>query len=295
MHHLITGGSGFIGSALCRGLVADGHRVTVLTRDVARAKSRVPAGVALVEELDVAAAVDVVVNLAGENLSGGRWNAARKRAFVDSRIGMTRRVVGWIAAQEPRPRVLVSGSAIGWYGARGDEELGEDAAPGADFAARMTLDWEAEACKAEALGLRVCRIRTGIVLAAHGGALKQMLLPFRLGLGGPMGGGRQWMSWIALDDEVALIRWLIDNQAAAGAYNGTAPAPVRNAGFAKALGRALHRPAVLRAPAFALQLLLGEMSGLVLTGQRVLPRHALAQGFTFRYPELAGALAHALA
>jgi uncharacterized protein len=294
MHYLITGGSGFIGSALCRSLVADGHRVTVPTRNAARAKRRLPGDVALIGNLDAAVDVDAIVNLAGENLSSGRWTAARKREIVASRIGTTQRLLAWIGAQSRRPRVLVSGSAIGWYGARGDADLGEDADPGADFAAHLCRDWESEACKAEALGMRVCRVRTGIVLGRGGGALKQMLLPFRLGLGGPMGDGRQWMSWIALADEVALIRWLIDNDAASGAYNGTAPAPVRNAEFAGTLGRALHRPAVLRAPAFALKLLLGEMSDLVLTGQRVLPRRALAEGFTFRHPDLTSALAATL-
>jgi uncharacterized protein (TIGR01777 family) len=289
VHYLITGGSGFIGSALSRSLVTDGHRVSVLTRNGARARAHLPAAAVCVEQLDGLAAVDAVVNLAGENLTSGRWNAARKREFRESRIGTTRRLLDWMNASSPRPRVLVSGSAVGGYGARGDVALDEQAAPGDDFAAQLCRDWEAEACKAQALGVRVCRVRTGTVLGP-GGALARMLLPFRLGLGGRLGSGRQWFSWIARDDLVALIRFLVDHAAADGAYNGTAPTPVTNAQFTRALGACLHRPAVLPAPAFALRLLLGEMAGMLLSGQRVIPAHALADGFVFRYPDLPAAL-----
>ena len=290
MHYLITGGSGFIGSALCRSLAADGHRITVLTRDIARAKRRVPAGVLPIDRLDFARDVDAIVNLAGENLAGGRWSAARKREFLASRIGTTKRLLDWIGRQERAPAVLVSGSAVGWYGPRGDEELDENARIGSDFSAHLCRDWEAEARKAEALGVRVCLLRTGIVLDRDGGALKQMLLPFRCGLGGPMGHGRQWMSWIARSDLVALIRWLVDNAAASGAWNATAPTPVTNGEFAATLARALHRPCVLRTPAFALKLLFGEMADLLLTGQRVIPARASAAGFAFNHPQLAPAL-----
>jgi len=291
MHYLITGGSGYIGSALCRSLIADGHRVTVLTRDITRARQRVPDAVFLIDRLDFAQGVEAVVNLAGENLASGRWTAARKHEFVASRIGMTKHLLDWIDRQDSAPAVLVSGSAIGWYGATGDEELDEDADLGNDFSAHLCRDWEAEAIKAEALGVRVCRVRTGIVLGADGGALKQMLLPFRLGIGGRMGSGRQWMSWVAREDIVALIRWLVDNGAARGAYNGTAPAPVTNAEFARTLGAALHRPALLPTPAFALKILFGEMADILLTGQRVVPTRAIAEGFKFKHPDLAPALA----
>ena len=294
MHILITGGTGLIGAALCRDLLAHGQRVSVLTRNAGRAKARFPSGVGVFEQLDAAGQADAVVNLAGENLSAGRWTARRKREFVDSRIGMTQRLVAWMAAQPQRPRVLVSGSAIGWYGPRDDQMLGEDAAPGDDFSARLCRMWEEEAGKAEALGVRVCCIRTGIVLAAEDGALRQMLLPFRLGLGGPMGSGRQWMSWIARDDLVALIVWLIDNPEARGAFNGTAPEPVTNAQFAQTLANSLHRPALLRTPAFALRALFGEMADLLLSGQRVVPRRALEAGFAFRYPNLPSALSSVL-
>jgi uncharacterized protein (TIGR01777 family) len=291
MHHLITGGSGFIGSALCRSLVADGHRVTVLTRNIERARGRVPEAVFLIDRLDFAEDVDAVVNLAGENLAGGRWTAARKHEFLGSRIGTTKRLLDWIDRQERAPTVLVSGSAIGWYGPRGDEEVDEDADAGNDFSAHLCRDWEAEAIKAETLGVRVCRLRTGIVLGADGGALKKMLLPFRAGIGGRMGTGRQWMSWVARADLVALIRWLIDHDSARGAYNGTAPTPVTNAEFARSLGAALNRPALLSTPAFALKILFGEMADILLTGQRVVPKHASAEGFKFKYPDLALAFA----
>lgn len=291
MRHLITGGSGFIGQALSHALTGDGHDVVVLTRNAGRARARLPEAVVLVENLSEVGDVDVVVNLAGESLAAARWTDARKQAIRESRIGTTRRLVDWMAARERRPRVLVSGSAIGWYGARGDEELGEDAAPGDDFAAHLCRDWEAEADKASMLGVRVCRMRTGIVLDAGGGALGKMLLPFRLGLGGKLGDGKQWMSWITRKDAVCVIRWLIKTEAAQGAYNATAPAPLINADFARALGAALHRPALLPAPAFALRLMLGEMADLLLTGQRVMPQRALAQGFRFRYPDLSAALA----
>ena len=291
MHYLITGGSGFIGSALSRALVADGERVTVLTRDNVRARQRLPESVVLIETMDGARDVDVVINLAGENLSSKRWTPVLKQEFRNSRIGTTRHILDWISEQPRKPRALISGSAIGWYGPRGAEELSEDAAPGEDFAARLCRDWEAEARKAETFGVRVCTVRTGIVLDTAGGALEKMLLPFRLGLGGPIGTGGQWMSWIARTDIVAMIRWLSVDDDARGAYNGTAPKPVTNADFAKALGRALHRPAFLPMPAFALQLMLGEMAQMLLTGQRVLPARIRAGGFQFNYSELPAALA----
>jgi uncharacterized protein (TIGR01777 family) len=290
MRYLITGGSGFIGRALCRTLLADGQDVTVLTRNAVSSGARLPQGVRLVTGWSQAPAVDALINLAGENLAQGRWSAARKQILWSSRIGTTQALFAWIAAQPERPRVLVSGSAIGWYGPRGDEILSEDAVSGQDFAARLCCAWEAEAAKVQTLGVRVCRIRTGIVLGTEDGALKKMLPPFRLGLGGRMGDGRQWMSWIAREDIVALIGWLVQNEQAVGTYNATAPAPVTNAEFAAALSHALHRPAWLSAPAFALRLLLGEMAELLLTGQRVLPARALREGFVFRHAALQAAL-----
>lgn len=295
MHYLITGGTGFIGSALCADLLSAGQRVTVLTRDRENAVRRLPAGAVAIESLDELAPQDTpqaVVNLAGASLGAGRWSAARKRVFFDSRIGTTRRLVDWLGALQTR--VLVSGSAVGYYGARGDEELTEESAPGDEFQADLCKAWEAEAVRAETLGVCVCRVRTGIVLGPGGGALAAMLPAFRLGLGGWLGSGRQWMSWIHRADLIALIRWLAESGAPAGAYNGTAPHPATNRQFAQALGRALKRPVLLPVPGFALRALAGEMAHLLLTGQKVLPRRALKGGFRFQFPTIASALTDAL-
>lgn len=288
MQVLITGGTGFIGRALCTRLKNAGHGLTVLTRYPSRAG--VP-GVRYVDTLEQVDVADAVVNLAGEPLAEGRWSAARKQEFRDSRIGTTAHVVEWIGRQPRLPRVLVSGSALGYYGPRDDTPLDESAPAGDDFASQLCQDWEAEANRAVALGVRTCRVRTGLVLGRGGGALAKMLPPFRLGLGGRMGDGRQWMSWIHREDLVAMIEWLLENGQAQGAYNGTAPQPVRNADFARALGKALHRPAILPVPSVLLKAAFGEMSQLVLTGQKVLPKRAVAEGFVFRYPTLERALA----
>lgn len=297
MRIFITGGSGFIGRELCRVLQARGDEPWVLTRSAASAGKRLPAGVQCVEQLPAAEAGqwDAVVNLAGENLGEGRWTDARKRKFLDSRVQTTRALVRWATAQAQPPRTLISASAIGWYGPRGDEALDESSAAGSGFQTELCQAWETEALAALSAGLRVCRLRIGVVLHPEGGALAQMLPPFRLGLGGRVGEGRQWMSWIARADLVRLLLWLLDTPTAAGIYNGTAPQPVRNAEFAAQLAASLRRPAVLPMPAAALRLLLGEMAELVLTGQKVLPQRALEQGFVFESPELGAALRRLLA
>jgi uncharacterized protein len=290
MHVLITGGSGFIGRALSRHLQGLGHEVTVLTRNPAATADVVP-GARLIDRLADAGAVDAVVNLAGAALADGRWSEDRKDIFRSSRIDTTRALVQWIRDAGPRrPQVLVSGSAIGYYGPRGDEPIDEAAAPGDDFSATLCRDWERTANEAATLGVRTCTIRTGIVLHPDGGALGKMLLPFRLGFGGPMGDGRQWMSWITRGDLVALLAWLLRTPSASGAYNGTAPTPVRNREFARTLAAVLHRPAMLATPAPLLRLLFGEMADLLLTGQRVLPRRALDEGFAFTDATLQDAL-----
>lgn len=294
MHILITGGTGFIGRALCQQLLRAGHSPCVLTRDPARAAMTLP-GVRVIDELVQAGPMDAVVNLAGEPLAEGRWTARRKQAFRDSRIGTTQRLLQWIEAQPVRPRVLVSGSAIGYYGARDDVPVNEDAPAGHDFAAHLCRDWEAEALRAQALGVRTCIVRIGIVLGKDGGALAKMLPPFKLGMGGPMGDGRQWMSWVHRQDLLRLVQWLLEHEQAQGIYNATAPTPVRNREFAHTLGKVLQRPALMTTPAFALEFMFGEMATLLLTGQQVQPLRSQAGGFVFEHGALEPALRDVLA
>lgn len=234
---------------------------------------------------------DAVINLAGEPLAAGRWTDARKQRFRASRIGITEQIHAWIAQQpaEQRPRVLVSGSAVGYYGERGDAVLTEADGPGDDFSATLCRDWEAAAMAIAALGPRVSCVRTGIVLDRDGGALARMLPAFRLGGGGPFGNGRHWMSWIHRADMVGLLQWLLEH-GQAGAYNATAPTPVTNAEFARTLAGTLHRPALLALPAGVLRLGFGEMADLLLVSQRVLPQRALDAGFQFQYVRLDAAL-----
>ena len=291
MRVLITGGTGFIGRALCPLLSSAGHELSVLTRDAERAAKTLP-GVQTIEHLDQASDIDAIVNLAGEPLAEGRWTDKKKELIRQSRIGTTRELLQWIERQPAaqRPRVLVSGSAIGYYGAHDDAPLDEDAPPGDDFSAQLCRDWEAAATDAQALGLRVALVRTGVVLGRDGGAMAKMVPAFKLGAGGPMGDGQQWMSWIHRHDLVRLMQWLLEHETASGAYNGTAPTPVRNCEFAQTLGQVLGRPSLLTTPAIVLKLMFGEMSTLLLTGQRILPARAQAQGFGFDYPTLEAAL-----
>ncbi|HZT79578.1 MAG TPA: TIGR01777 family oxidoreductase, partial [Gemmataceae bacterium] len=251
---------------------------------------------------DAVADCDAVIHLAGENIFGKRWGAAFKQLLHDSRVRGTENVVAALSRNprtaDGRPRVLVSASAIGWYGPHGDEELTEDAPPGDDFLARVCVDWERAARAAEPLGVRVALVRVGVVLDREGGALAQLLTPFKLGLGGPVGwtpwSGRQYLSWIHHADMVGLFLLALDNPGAAGPLNGTAPHPVTNREFGKALGRALHRPAFLPVPPLALRLMLGEVAHIVATGQRVLPKRPLALGYAFRFPTIDAALADIL-
>jgi uncharacterized protein (TIGR01777 family) len=289
MRIVISGGTGFLGRALCPALRAAGHDVIVLTRRPSRAAEvlwlpEIPSGawIAAVH------AADVVVNLAGEGIADRRWSAARKAAIRRSRILGTR-VLAATIRDAVRPAVFLSGSAIGIYGNRGDEELTEAAMPGTDFLARVCVEWEAEAAAVAGV-TRVVFLRTGVVLAGDGGALPQMALPFQFFAGGPMGSGRQFISWIHRDDWVALTMWAMTS-AVTGPLNLTAPHPARNTDFARALGRALHRPSVVPAPACALRVALGELAdAAILGGQRVLPAAALSNGFRFHYPDLDGAL-----
>jgi hypothetical protein len=297
MKIILTGGTGFIGSALREKLVEKDHELVILTRQ-ASLESRPgirtryafwnpPDGGAWEREVDGA---DGVINLAGEPIVGKRWTTAQKQKLLESRVGATQAVVGAIRIAKKRPGFLINASAVGFYGPHGDEEVTEENPHGNDFLSHICQAWEAHALRAEDFGVRVVRVRIGIVLEKGGGALAKMLPPFRLGLGGPVGSGKQWMSWIHREDLVNLIQFLAEKKEVRGAVNATAPNPVRMGEFSKTLGRVLHRPAVLPAPAFALKILLGEMAGVLLTGQRVLPKKALEFGYTFQFPSLEGAL-----
>jgi len=233
---------------------------------------------------------DAVINLAGEPIAGKRWSPSQKVVLRTSRIKATQSIVEAIGKSKVKPKTLISGSAVGYYGARGDEGLDEDGQPGSDFLSRLCLDWENEAKKAESWGVRVTLLRTGIVLAKGAGALQKMVPPFKMFAGGPLGKGQQWMPWIHVDDEVALIEFLLDRPDAHGAFNGTAPNPVTMAEFARTLGHVLHRPSWLSVPPSVLALTVGEMADMLLTGQRALPCAALKLGFQFKYPRLVDAL-----
>jgi uncharacterized protein (TIGR01777 family) len=288
---VVAGGTGFLGSALVGALRAGGHRAIVLTRRPRNADDLAwsPDG----DNREWANAVgeaDAVVNLAGEGIADQRWTAARKQAIRDSRIRATRALVAAIRSAQRPPRVLLSGSAIGIYGVRDDEAVTEETAPGSDFLASVCREWEAEALEATA-ATRVVLLRTGVVLSKAGGALPRMALPFRLFAGGRLGTGRQYLSWIHLADWIAMVQWALTEASVLGALNVTAPEPVTNADFTRALARTLRRPALLPAPAFALRAALGEMAeALLLGGQRVLPAKAQRHGFAFDYATVDGAL-----
>jgi uncharacterized protein len=274
----ITGASGFVGRRLEDRLKREGHKVQAVSlREGLRP-----------EQL---AGCDAVVNLAGETVAQ-RWSAAARERIRASRVTGTHALVE--AMRGEPPQVLISASAIGYYGSRGDAALTESTAPAQDFLAQVCAEWEREAARALELGVRVCCLRIGVVLGAGGGALQKMLLPFRLGLGGRMGSGRQWMSWLHIDDLTGLIAFLLKESTVRGAFNAVSPHPVTNAEFTRALARKLGRPAILPVPAFALKLALGEMSQALLASQRVLPEAALRAGFTFDYPDIFGALAKIL-
>ncbi len=293
-HVFVTGGSGLIGHRLCHRLSADGYRLTVLSRDPERARRRLPAECRLVSDvrdLEQRPPVAAVINLAGEPLAASRWTARFKETLQQSRVGLTHRLFDYFGGLSEPPSVVISGSAIGYYGPHGDEPLDEAGSRSDCFSSRLCSDWEAAAREFESLGSRVCRLRTGVVLDREEGALTAMLPAFRMGLGGPLGNGRQWFSWIHRDDIVALIVHLLREESLSGPFNGTAPEPVTNRDFSRALGRALKRPARLPLPGPVARVLFGQMADeLLLSGQRVIPRRALDTGFEFRYPRLPEAL-----
>jgi uncharacterized protein len=291
MRIAVTGGTGFLGSELVNRLRSEGHTVAVLTRHPTQpgeirwsAERLSPEWTTAIEE------TDAVVHLAGASIAGGRWTARRKALIRDSRIRSTRALAAAILAARRPPPVFISGSALGFYGAHGDEPLTEDSPPGSDFLASVCVEWEREA-RAAAAVTRLVLLRTGLALDKEGGALPQMALPFYFFAGGPLGSGRQYISWIHRDDWVEIVRWALTTTAVTGPLNATAPSPVTNREFARTLGRALHRPSFVPTPALPLRLALGEMAdALLLNGQRVLPAKADALGFTFRYPLLEAAL-----
>ncbi|WP_110603370.1 TIGR01777 family oxidoreductase [Salinicola lusitanus] len=296
MRLLITGGTGFVGRRLIERALVAGHEVMVVSRDPERARQRLPHDVCIGDDATdfASSSPEAIVNLAGEPIADRRWSDPQKTRLVESRRHATRDVVALcehLAQQGQAPRVLVSGSAMGFYGDQGDREVTEETPPHDEFAHRLCRAWEAEAVKAEAFGVRVACLRTGLVLDAGGGTLAKMMPAFKAGLGGRLGSGRQYMPWIHREDLVGAIEFLLEESALSGAFNGSAPNPVTNAEFTRAMGRHLHRPAALCVPAPLLKLGLGEMSRLLLTGACMLPRRLQEAGFTFRYPTLDEALA----
>jgi len=297
MKILVTGSSGLVGTALGRAMARAGHTVCRLVRPQTPGGDRAKEGFAVAwnpatgELGGAGVGADAVLNLAGASIADGRWTARRKALLRSSRIDTTRALVGALAKMNARPSVLVSASAIGFYGDRGDETLTEEGKPGTDFLAALAKEWETEALKAEALGIRVVLARFGIILAREGGALAKMLTPFKLGAGGRLGSGKQWMSWVTLEDVVAILRFAIENATARGAINVVSPQPLQNLEFTKILAKAVHRPAFFPAPALALRLALGEMAdALLLSSQRVLPQALEKLGYRFMRSDLPSAL-----
>lgn len=298
----VTGATGLIGSKLCRRLKAESHDVAAFVRDPDRSRKLLP-GVAIHRwevsfgppDSKALEGLDGLFHLAGESIAGGRWTPERKRKIRESRVLGTRQVVSAISRCIRPPSALISASASGYYGDRGDEELTEESPPGDNFLAETAVAWEREATRAGDFGVRTVLIRSGVVLSTDGGALAKMLTPFRLGLGGPLGSGRQFMSWIHIEDQLAMMRFALHDASISGPLNAAAPHPVRNREFTRQLGNVLRRPAFIPVPAFALKLMLGEMAqALLLEGQRVSPKRALEAGFEFQFPKLRTALENLL-
>ncbi|MCK5190489.1 MAG: TIGR01777 family oxidoreductase, partial [Methylococcales bacterium] len=290
---LITGGTGFIGKSLCRKLLENNDKLTVLSRrpeKVPQLCGKTTQAISSISDLTTEEHFDAIINLAGEGIADARWTSARKQKLLDSRIKTTEQLIAFIDRATEKPKVLISGSAVGFYGNQGDKQLDENSAIHDDFAHQLCARWEAAAKAAEAHGVRVCIIRTGLVIGNDGGFLKRMLPAFKLGMGGPLGDGRQWMSWIHRTDFIAIIDKLLESKVMQGIFNATAPEPVSNAEFSQALGNVLNRPTFIPVPAFVLKTLLGEMSELLLGGQRVLPERIEQAGFKFQFKTLEQAL-----
>jgi uncharacterized protein len=298
MRVIITGGTGLIGKALAKSLALDRHEVIILSRSPDKHQAGLPSGVRA-EQWDAVSArgwgkladgAAAIVNLAGENLGAGRWSEARKKEIQESRLNAGKAVTEAILAAGVKPGVVIQASAVGYYGVRGDEPVTEADHAGNDFQARVCVDWEESTAEVEAAGVRRVIMRTGVVLDAREGALPRMLLPYRFFAGGPLGSGKQWFSWIHLDDDIAAMRFLIDSPQAAGVYNLSAPNPLTNAEFGRAIGSALGRPSFIPAPGFAIRMVFGEMATIILDGQRVIPERLLASGYKFKYTHAVPAL-----
>ena len=289
----MTGGTGLIGRALCHVLLEKGHELTVLSRNPASVKIRCGESVQPMfglGEWDETREFDAVINLAGEPIVDARWSASRKNALWDSRVGLTQQLVDCIRRAKHKPKVLLSGSAVGYYGDRGDEILDESSSGAADYAAKLCDSWECAAQQAASFGVRVCLLRTGLVLSKDGGLMGRMLTPFKLGLGARLGTGSQWMSWIQIDDYIAMVLRLLISEDLTGPVDMTAPQPATNMEFTLALAGALRRPAIFVAPSCLLKAALGERAPMLLGGQRVLPCKMTAHGYQFMHPQLISAL-----
>ena len=293
MNILITGGTGFIGHALVNSLLKDDHKVTVLSRTpdaVTKIFGLEVTTLSNLDQLTIEQSFQTIINLAGAPIFDNHWSDTRKQIIRDSRIKLTEQLIAYIERATVKPELLISGSAIGYYGDQGNKALNEASTVHQDFSQQLCADWESTALQAEQFGVRVCLMRTGLVLAHDGGLLQRMQRPFKLGLGGILGNGQQWMSWIHRTDWISIAKLMISNTAMQGAYNATAPHPVTNSEFTKILAQHLKRPALLPVPAWLLKTLLGERSDLVLASQRVLPERLLTENFQFQYPELLSAL-----
>ncbi len=296
MKVLITGASGLVGTELQKSFAEKGYEMLLASRkeptDENHIQWSIEGGFAEPEKLE---GIDAVVHLAGENVSGLRWTEDKKKAIRDSRVLGTRNVVDAISKLKNKPKKIVAASAIGFYGTRGDEEVTESSAAGDNFLAEVSKAWEAESRRAEDAGIRTVLLRTGIVLSKDGGALSTMLLPFKLGVGGVVGSGLQWMSWISMDDEIAVINYVIENENIRGAVNAVSPNPVTNHDFTKTLGEVLYRPTFLPLPEFAVSMVFGEMGdALLLASTKVLPKRLQDAGFEFKFPDLKAAIENAV-
>jgi hypothetical protein len=298
MRIILAGGTGMRGKALALDFLKDGHEVLILSRNPDLHRRSFPSGISLVQwdgrNLDewghLVDGSDVIINLVGENLGAKRWTQTRKKQILESRLLPGKVLAEAVQAATAKPKVFIQSSAIGYYGPRGDEELTEESASGTDFQSHVCREWERSTEAVERMGVRRVIIRDAVVLDKHEGALPRMVMPFRFFVGGPLGNGRQWFSWIHHRDDVRAIRFLIDKETASGVYNLSAPNPSRNRDFARTIGKVLRRPALIPVPGFVLRLLFGEMSTVLLDGQRVIPARLISEGFTFRYPDPEAAL-----